>query len=116
MRWLPEAEDANRRSFAVSRTQPAGTVGRLNRTSARRLAFPLLDITLRIESPPLFDDGLLCSIQASATDGMVCAEPQFGGVPPGWIVHTMLCGVWSMLPAASTACTLKVCWPTDRFT
>ena len=83
VRWLPEAEDAYRRSLAVSRTQPAGIVGRSNRTSARRFAFPLLDMTLRIESPPLFDDGLLCSIQASATDGMVCAEPQFAGVAAG---------------------------------
>src|SRR5918992_1409174 len=113
VRWLPDADDAYSRSFAVSRTQPCGIVGSGNRTSARRFP-PLLDMTLRIESEPLFADALLWSIQASASADTVCAGPQFTGVPPGWIVHCWLAGVWSTLPAASVARTLNVCCPTVR--
>ena len=64
--------------------QPCGIAGRLNRTRARRLP-PLLDITLRIESEPLFDAVLPESIQASAFAVSVCCGPQLTvGL---WIVH-----------------------------
>ena len=72
------------RSVAVSTEQPAGIVGRLNRTRARRLP-PLLDITLRVESEPLFDPVLPESIQASPFAVSVCWAPQLTvGL---WIVH-----------------------------
>jgi hypothetical protein len=63
------------RSVALSTEQPSGMVGRLNRTRARRLP-PLFDMTLRIESEPLFAVVLPESIQASAVAVMVCCEPQ----------------------------------------
>src|ERR687895_712223 len=69
------------RSVALSTEQPCGMVGRLNRTRARRLP-PLLDMTLRIESEPLFDEVLPESIQASAAAGGVL-RPDGEGVWPG---------------------------------
>ena len=80
----PAADFAYMRSVALSTEQPVGIVGRLNRTSARRLP-PLLDITLRVESEPLFDEVLPESIQASAFAVSVCWVPQLTVVL--WIVH-----------------------------
>src|SRR5918999_3798295 len=98
------------RSVALSTEQPCGSCGRLKRTSARRFP-PLFDMTLRIESEPLFAVVLPESIQASAVAVSVCCGPQSTALR---IVHEKLAGESSMLPAASTARTWKVCGPTGR--
>jgi hypothetical protein len=63
------------RRVALSTEQPCGMVGRLKRTTARRLP-PLLDMTLRIESEPLLLVVLPESIQASAAAVRVTSGPQ----------------------------------------
>jgi hypothetical protein len=72
------------RSVALSTEQPSGMVGRLKRTRARRFP-PLFDMTLRIESEPLFDVVLPESIQESAFAVSVCWAPQ--STVELWIVH-----------------------------
>ena len=95
-------------------TQPCGIVGRLNLTRARRLA-PLFDITLRVESDPLLDEGLPESIHESAFAVSVVCGPQFtGGGATAWIVQVKPADDGSMLPAWSIARTSNVCWPTAR--
>ena len=71
------------RSVALSTEQPCGIVGRLKRTTARRLP-PLFDMTLRIESEPVLAVGLPELSQASAAAVSVCCAPQLTAV---WIVH-----------------------------
>src|SRR5688572_7163981 len=97
------------RRVALSTVQPCGIAGRVKPTRARRLP-PLFDMTLRIESEPLFDEVLPESIQASLVAVRVCCAPQLTVVL--WIVHEAVAGVWSRLPAASFARTENVCWPT----
>jgi hypothetical protein len=94
---------------ADSTTQPCGFAGIEKRTSARRLLLGPFDMTLRIESDPLFDEALPWSIQLSAFAVSVCVEPQFGGA---WIVQEWVAGVASVFPAASLARTLNWCVPT----
>jgi hypothetical protein len=76
----PEAaEAACSRSVADSTTQPCGFVGIEKRTTARRLLLGPFDMTLSVESVPLFEDALPWSIQLSAFAVNVTVEPQSTG-------------------------------------
>ena len=70
-----------------------------------------LDMTFRIESPPLLADGPPWSTQASPLALSVCCEPQFGGAA---IVQVWRATDGSRLPAASMARTSKLWGPTAR--
>src|SRR5918999_5206703 len=65
-----------RRSVADSTAQPAGTAGRLKRTSERALLAGPLEMTLIVGSPPLLVIGAAWSIHASALAPSVCCAPQ----------------------------------------
>src|SRR5688572_15672753 len=97
-------------------TQPVGTVPIGNRTTERRFP-PDFDITLRLESEPLFSDTLPELNQASASACSVTVVVAQTGADE--TVQFQVYGVASRLPDASLACTANVWAPmgtADRLT
>ena len=70
-----------RRSVADSTAQPAGSAGRLKRTSERALCAGPFDTILMVASLPLFAPGAAWSIHASASAPTVCCVPQLTAEP-----------------------------------